>query len=86
VAVAKKFLKDMSKPFEAKHQEGISTWSIDDLKRHQKKRREMDIRELQEAELQAAEMEGVAGDQNGRVEEDFGMDEDDEQAMMELDV
>jgi DNA excision repair protein ERCC-2 len=77
----------MSKPFEAKHQEGISTWSLEDLKRHQKKHAEEEIRGLKAAEKEAAEMEGLEGGQNGRVvEEDFGMDEDDEQAMMELDV
>jgi len=87
VAVAKNFLKEMSKPFEAKHQEGISTWSLEDLKRHQKKHAEEEIRELKAAEKEAVEVEGREGGHNRRVvEEEFGMDEYDEQALMELDV
>ncbi|TID22225.1 DNA repair helicase [Venturia nashicola] len=86
VATAKNFLKDMSKPFEAKHQEGVSTWSLEDLKRHQKKHAEEEIRELRAAELEAEEMQGVESGQNGRVVDEFGMDEDDEQALMEMDV
>lgn len=37
VAGAKKFLKLMSKPFPARMQEGVSTWSHEDLERHQAK-------------------------------------------------
>ncbi|GAB7347535.1 hypothetical protein MBLNU459_g4431t1 [Dothideomycetes sp. NU459] len=37
VAGAKKFLKLMSKPFPARMQEGVSTWSYEDLVRHQAK-------------------------------------------------
>jgi DNA excision repair protein ERCC-2 len=86
VAVAKKFLRDMSVPFEGKMQEGISTWDLGDLKRHQAKMEEEEIRMYQQQELEAAEMEGLEGGQNGKVvEEEFGMDEDDEAAMMELD-
>lgn len=83
VSRAKKFLKEMSIPYDAKMHDGVSTWSLEDLKRHQDKAREEEIRKYQ----QAAEMEGLEGGPNGKaVDEDFGMDEDDEQAMMELDV
>ena len=37
VATAKKFLKTMSKPFPIKMQEGVSTWSYEDLMEHQEK-------------------------------------------------
>ncbi|KAM5448009.1 TFIIH/NER complex ATP-dependent 5'-3' DNA helicase subunit [Microsporum audouinii] len=43
VATAKIFLKSMAQPFKAKDQEGISTWSLEDLKRHlEKKKQEME--------------------------------------------
>lgn len=37
VAAAKKFLKLMSRPFPARMQDGISTWSYEDLMEHKKK-------------------------------------------------
>jgi len=37
VAIAKKFLRTMAQPFAPKDQEGISTWSLADLKEHQRK-------------------------------------------------
>ncbi|EON99652.1 putative dna repair helicase rad3 protein [Phaeoacremonium minimum UCRPA7] len=37
VGSARRFLKTMAQPFRAKDQEGISMWSIEDLKRHQEK-------------------------------------------------
>lgn len=37
VASAKKFLRTMAQPFKARDQEGISTWSLTDLERHQEK-------------------------------------------------
>jgi DNA excision repair protein ERCC-2 len=86
VAVAKKFLKEMSVPYENLMQEGISTWSLEDLKRHQAKMEEEEIREL---EARAVEMDGVeangAARGNGTVVDEFDMDEDDEEAMMALD-
>ncbi|KAF2420768.1 tfiih complex helicase [Tothia fuscella] len=66
VAVAKKFLKDMSVPYEGLMQEGISTWSLSDLKRHQAKKEVEEIEQLQ----RDAEMEGLEeanGNGNGVV-------------------
>ncbi|EZF34785.1 general transcription and DNA repair factor IIH helicase subunit [Trichophyton mentagrophytes] len=40
VATAKSFLKSMAQPFKAKDQEGISTWSLEDLKRHLEKQKQ----------------------------------------------
>ncbi|KAL5334657.1 hypothetical protein BJX70DRAFT_377557 [Aspergillus crustosus] len=37
VATAKKFLRTMAQPFNAKDQEGISTWSLADLEKHREK-------------------------------------------------
>ncbi|KAF3491222.1 DNA repair helicase RAD3 [Arthroderma uncinatum] len=43
VATAKSFLKSMAQPFKAKDQEGISTWSLEDLNRHlEKQKQEME--------------------------------------------
>ncbi|KAF1983518.1 putative TFIIH complex helicase Rad3 [Aulographum hederae CBS 113979] len=47
-AIAKKFLREMSVTYPAHLQEGISTWSLEDLKMHQAKRDEEEIRFLQE--------------------------------------
>ncbi|EZG10352.1 DNA repair helicase rad15 [Trichophyton rubrum CBS 735.88] len=40
VATAKSFLKSMAQPFKAKDQEGISTWSLEDLKHHLEKQKQ----------------------------------------------
>jgi len=83
VAVARKFLKEMSIPFESKMQEGISTWDMNDLRRHQAKMQEEEIRMLQ-AQMEEAAQEG--GATSRRAVEDFEMDEDAEEAMMQLDA
>ncbi|THX31269.1 DNA repair helicase RAD3 [Aureobasidium pullulans] len=54
VATAKRFLKQMSKPFPARMQEGVSTWSIEDLNRHAAKVEREKAREERNA--------GVSGD------------------------
>jgi DNA excision repair protein ERCC-2 len=87
IAIAKRFLRDMSVPYEAKMQEGISNWSIDDLKRHQAKVQEREIAELQAAaERQGAEIVDVDMEEAERVggEDEYGMDDVDEEALMEL--
>jgi hypothetical protein len=56
-------------------------WTMDDLKKHQKERQEHEIRILQE--------EAAAQFNNQRlqtVEDDFEFDDDDEDALMKLDV
>lgn len=40
VAVARQFLRTLAQPFNAKDQEGVSVWSIDDLTKYQKRRKE----------------------------------------------
>jgi DNA excision repair protein ERCC-2 len=76
----------MAQPFRAKDQEGISTWSMDDLRQHQEKMDEDRIKELQaeqERETNSALAAQVAT-RNGR-ESDYEMDDDDEAEMMALD-
>ncbi len=82
VSSARRFLRIMAQPFRTQDQDGISTWSIEHLKMHQKKMAEESSRELQaqpESELGAASL--VKG---GR-DSDYEMDEDDEADLMALD-
>jgi DNA excision repair protein ERCC-2 len=68
VAAAKKFLRTMAQPFHAKDQEGISTWSLEDLNAHvnKLKLREEEDREGMEVdasgELVGQLKNGVDGD------------------------
>jgi len=80
-AAAKGFLKVMSRPFERGEQEGISSWSLEDLQRHKAKMQEEEIRQLQ---MGMDGVIGTTGDTNGRVVEEF--DEIDEGAMLEMEV
>ncbi|EFX06354.1 tfiih complex helicase [Grosmannia clavigera kw1407] len=48
VSNAKKFLRDMAQPFHARDQEGISTWSLRDLRKHQEQADHDRIAELQQ--------------------------------------
>jgi DNA excision repair protein ERCC-2 len=86
VAVAKSFLRDMSRPYAVKLQEGLSVWNMEDLKKHQKQQQEEEIKMLQDQ----ADMQ-VSRQQNGRryvvdSDDEFAMDMDDEDAFMQLDV
>ncbi|KAI6807079.1 DNA repair helicase [Hortaea werneckii] len=88
VATAKKFLKVMSKPFPANMQEGVSTWSYDDLMKHK------DKMEHSKPQLQAnGETNGdyhLHGDQimaEAQAEEDhMDVDEDMDAAMLEAEA
>jgi DNA excision repair protein ERCC-2 len=86
VAVAKSFLRDMSKPYALQLQQGVSVWDMDDLKKHQKEQQEEEIKMLQEqAENQATRQA------NGRryvvdSEDEFAMDVDDEDAFDQLGI
>jgi DNA excision repair protein ERCC-2 len=81
VSNARRFLRTMAQPFNAKDQEGISTWGYDDLMKHKEKLETETIRELQEAAAAGAVRNGNG---NGRVVEEFDDDLDDED-MMEMD-
>ena len=88
VAAAKKFLKEMSKPFPARLQEGTSTWSYEDLMEHKTKteaERERDVRN------NGTEEDGyhTNGDQfmaEAEAEDDYMDDPEMDAAMMELDA
>ncbi|KAL2197274.1 hypothetical protein P885DRAFT_69139 [Corynascus similis CBS 632.67] len=87
VSSARRFLRTMAQPFRAKDQEGISTWSMADLRKHQEKMDEDRIKELQaqqDRELNPALDAQVAVAEDGRVS-DYDMDDDDEAELMALD-
>lgn len=87
VATAKKFLRTMSQPFGNKDQDGVSSWSLEDLGRHKEKIDEDNIRELRgEMEMQEVQQNGggeVVRQQEGTGEDEYGDDEMDDE-MMEL--
>ncbi|KAE8453484.1 DNA-dependent ATPase of the nucleotide excision repair factor 4 complex [Mollisiaceae sp. DMI_Dod_QoI] len=89
VGIAKRFLRDMAQPFNADVQEGISTWSLKDLEAHKERMEEESIRALREAQANGVDVNGEGA--NGNANEmqvdpdDYGIDEDDEAVMMELD-
>ncbi|KAL2144656.1 hypothetical protein VTI28DRAFT_8684 [Corynascus sepedonium] len=87
ISSARRFLRTMAQPFRAKDQEGISTWSMADLRKHQEKMDEDRIKELQaqqDRELNPALDAQVAVAEDGRVS-DYDMDDDDEAELMALD-
>ncbi|GAB7365993.1 hypothetical protein MBLNU230_g7320t1 [Neophaeotheca triangularis] len=87
VASAKKFLKMMSRPFPARMQEGVSTWSYEDLTTHQKK---LGMEQEREQRVNGEADGHVHGDMvmaEAEAAEDglMGADDDMDAAMMELD-
>ncbi|KAI0143310.1 hypothetical protein BJ166DRAFT_88566 [Pestalotiopsis sp. NC0098] len=86
VLAAKRFLRDMAQPFRPKDQEGISTWSIEDLRKHQAQMDEERIAELQR-EHEETMAQRVRSQQAAALalDDDYDMDEDDEREMMEID-
>jgi DNA excision repair protein ERCC-2 len=84
VAVARKFLREMSVPYPKSMQAGISSWDEADLRRHQAKRQEDEIRMLQMQQEQ--QEEATRNDVQRRRVVDFDDDEIDDDALMELDV
>jgi DNA excision repair protein ERCC-2 len=83
VAISKNFLRDMSKPYALQLQAGLSVWDMNDLKKHQRIMEEEEIRLLQ----QQAE-ENLMRGRNTVVDiiDEFDLDDEDQEAMMELDV
>ncbi|KIW05611.1 DNA repair helicase rad15 [Verruconis gallopava] len=84
IAIAKRFLKDMSVPYEPKMQDGISNWSIDDLRRHQAKVQEAEIAQLRAMGAKSDVMEVQEGRPSHVPEDEYGMNDVDEDALMEL--
>lgn len=83
VATAKKFLRTMSQPFSNKDQDGVSSWSLEDLERHKVKIDEDNIRELRdEMEMQGVQQNGggdLVRQQGGTGEDEYGDDEMDDE-------
>ncbi|EHA50547.1 DNA-dependent ATPase of the nucleotide excision repair factor 4 complex [Pyricularia oryzae] len=85
VSAARKFLKSMAQPFRPEDQDGVSRWTIEDLKKHQAKVENDMIRELQAAQGKATNGQAVTV----RVieeDEDYEMDDAAEKDMMQLDA
>ncbi|TGO24122.1 hypothetical protein BPAE_0111g00030 [Botrytis paeoniae] len=88
VGSAKKFLRNMAQPFKAKDQEGISTWSLQDLEKFKEKQYEETIQALGGGG-KGDPMDGIKNGNEQTVKEDeYGMDDDDEMeaSLMQLDA
>ncbi|OQD66438.1 hypothetical protein PENPOL_c004G04072 [Penicillium polonicum] len=59
VSNAKNFLRTMAQPFRSKDQEGISTWGLADIERHEAKRRTEEERMMREEVNTGHAMEGM---------------------------
>ncbi|EON67887.1 DNA repair helicase rad15 [Coniosporium apollinis CBS 100218] len=81
VAIARKFLRDMSVPYPERLQEGVSRWSLEDLERYKQKKEEEEIRHLQMRQDGGSAMNGdhVMGGM-----EEFDVEEDEEALMADL--
>ena len=88
VATAKNFLRTMAQPFKAKDQEGISTWSLEDLERHvAKERGEMEKREREAmANNQMAQTAGNGLKNGSAAMDEFEEDIDEDLIMMDADA
>ncbi|KAI0876334.1 putative excision repair protein rhp3 [Hypoxylon argillaceum] len=86
IITAQRFLRDMARPFKSKDQEGISMWSLQDLKTHQQKVDEERIKELQ-SQGDEALIEALRRAQAQQAyDEDYDMDDEDlDEGMMQLD-
>ncbi|KAJ8063223.1 hypothetical protein OCU04_008458 [Sclerotinia nivalis] len=86
VGAAKKFLRNMAQPFKAKDQEGISTWSLQDLERFKEKQYEETLKALGGGGNHDP-MDGIKqGNEQTVREDEYGMDDDEMEAIMELDA
>jgi len=82
VSSARKFLRDMAQPFHARDQEGISTWSYEDLMKHKEK---MELERIKELEAEAESGRLVMATHHGNGDE-YGMDDGLDGDMMEVDA
>ncbi|KAK3343951.1 hypothetical protein B0T25DRAFT_555689 [Lasiosphaeria hispida] len=91
VSSARRFLKSMAQPFRARDQEGVSVWSMEDLRTHQAKMADDQIKELQaQRDLEMGNTLAARVSEARRLAErpdsDYEMDDDDEAEMMALDA
>ena len=84
VSNAKSFLRTMAQPFKAKDQEGISTWSLADIERHEAKRKAEEERLKREVFTNGHKMDGVVTSTVEVVEDEY--DDDIDEDMMLLDT
>ncbi|KAF7891092.1 uncharacterized protein EAF02_001417 [Botrytis sinoallii] len=87
VGSAKKFLRNMAQPFKAKDQEGISTWSLQDLEKFKEKQYEETLQALRGGG-KGDPMDGIKNGNEQTVKKDeYGMDDDEmEASLMQLDA
>ncbi|KAH8677268.1 putative excision repair protein rhp3 [Xylariales sp. PMI_506] len=87
VQTAKRFLKEMAQPFRPKDQDGVSMWSLEDLRKHQKLQDEERIARLQKEndELVAERVRQERSRQMMVLDDEYDVDEDDMREMMEID-
>jgi DNA excision repair protein ERCC-2 len=84
VATAKRFLKMMSKPFPARMQEGVSTWSLKDLEAHKAKAERERLRDERNAGIEGVSGDAVMREANQTAEDEFGgLDDED---IMQIDA
>ena len=84
VITAKRFLREMAQPFKAKDQDGISVWSLDDLRQHQAKMDEERIREMQNEVTTVEALRRAQAERAAQIDS-YDIDEDEEAEMMEMD-
>ncbi|KAJ5658747.1 uncharacterized protein N7484_002396 [Penicillium longicatenatum] len=82
VSNAKNFLRTMAQPFKARDQEGISTWSLTDIERHEAKRKSEEERIMQQQFANGHKMDGIVKSTAMEVVVDEYDDDIDEDLMM----
>ncbi|KAJ5664466.1 hypothetical protein N7507_005197 [Penicillium longicatenatum] len=82
VSNAKNFLRTMAQPFKARDQEGISTWSLADIERHEAKRKSEEERIMQQQFANGHKMDGIVKSTAMEVVVDEYDDDIDEDLMM----
>ncbi|KAG9247147.1 DNA repair helicase-like protein RAD3 [Calycina marina] len=82
---AKRFLRQIAQPFDTKDHDGISTWTMGDLRMHQDKEGEAELRELQRHNTEMKEIKVVERMENMIARRDeFGLEESDSDAEREM--
>ncbi|KAJ5466091.1 hypothetical protein N7530_009878 [Penicillium desertorum] len=84
VSNAKNFLRTMAQPFKSKDQEGISTWGLADIERHEARRRTEEERMLREELNNGPAMDGMVPSAARIVTDEY--DDNIDQDLMMLDA
>jgi len=91
VATAKRFRKEMAAPYPAEKQEGVSTWGMEDLRRHKARLEEEEIRMLQEEVERRVERERVEEEERierskrvRMLDDEYDLEDMDEDDFMQL--